>query len=242
MSATAYDFPGADVYQQEQLAANTAYQNAVAKLNQQRTSTLNSYGYLGQIDPSSGAISNIRVDPNNPYGQYQTLLRSSAQQSEQAHEAAVGRGLSGGLANQGDRAAQQQYGAGAYQLGTNLQNALSGYDTNQIDAANQRDQAVTSAQQQAASAALQYQLQQQLSALAAAVGAGGGSSAAPAPPTSGSGINAPTTSPTAGLVGSNGQGPGYNPTAPTGGGMYTPSGGSIYYQSNKGKYGKKPLV
>ena len=38
-----------------------------------------------------------------------------------------------------------------------------------------------------------------------------------------------------------GQGANYNPTAPSGAGTYTQGGGATYYQSNKGKTGKKPM-
>jgi hypothetical protein len=128
-------------------------------------------------------VSNVRVDPNNPYGQYQQLLRSGAKEAITADQDAAGRGLRGGFANAGETQAKYDFGAGSRTLGTNLQNTLSGYDTSQAEANDTRNQAIVSAQEQAAQAALQAQLSEaqtdwssQLGALQAAVNAATGGS------------------------------------------------------------------
>ena len=246
---TLYDFPGGDTYQNADLAAQTAYNNAVIRLNSQRQNTLQQAGYQADIDPTTGAYTNLRVDPNNPYGGYQQLLRSGAQQSEAAHSSAVGRGLVGGLANQGDREAQYQFGGASNQFGTAFQQTMGGYDQSQTDAAGQRDQTMASNREQAAAAHLQYQMNNTLMALPGQItdamtkalqgllpaGGGMGGPTLPAPQT-------PDT-PTA--PGTNyGQGAGYAPNVAAAkkvGGKYTAGGGAVAYQSGKGNYGFKPL-
>lgn len=233
MSTTAYDFPGADVYAGAETAANTAYGNALVRLNQQRQSTLNQYGYMGDIDPNSGALTNMRVDPNNPYGQYQQTLRGGAQESEAATDDAAGRGLSGGLAQQGQTQAKYDFGKATNALGTSLTDTLGGYDTSQTDADNQRVEAVTSAREQAAAAALQYQLSQTV------LGPATGSSD---PGAGGPTVGQPGYTPP--LVGTEGQSaPGYqyDPKAGAGtAGKYGTGGGQVTYQSKTGN--RKPLT
>jgi hypothetical protein len=213
--------PGADVYGQAELAAKTGYQNAVTRYNQQRQNTLSQYGYQGDIDPTSGALANVRVDPNNPFGQYQTLLRNSARESESAHDAAAGRGIGGGLAQQGETAAKLDFGSGSFALGTNLQNTLSGYDVSQQGANTDMNNTIMSSRMQALQAALQQQLIAAQNAQTEAIrnagsssGGGGGGSALPysepSAPTPGidkvgtANVNSPTP-PTYGIT--------YGPTA-----------------------------
>jgi hypothetical protein len=79
-----------------ELAANKAYADAVTRLNGQRLNTLQGAGYMGDIDAKTGTVGNLRVDPNNPYGDYQSLLRTGARQSEATHDQLAGRGIGGG--------------------------------------------------------------------------------------------------------------------------------------------------
>lgn len=192
MSTYDTPIPGADVYAQAELAAKTGYQNAVARLNQQRQDTLQQYGYLGDVDPNAGTISNLRVDPNNPYGQYQQLLRSSALEAQKAHDDAVGRGLGGGLANQGETQSKYDFGQGSFTLGTNLQNALHGYDSTQTQAQTDENNSIMQAKLSALQAALQAQLAAQQSQAAAAPV----SQSAPAPDSGSSSPDIPYSEPT----------------------------------------------
>lgn len=184
MSTYETPIPGADIYLQSELAAKTGYQNAVARLNQQRLDTLRQSGYLADIDPTSGALSNLRVDPSNPYGTYQQLLRGSAIDAQNAHEAAAARGIGGGLAAQGETQAKYQFGQGSFQLGTGLQGALHGYDATQTGAETSMNQSILQSKMQALQAALQAQLMSQQSVGYGQAGGGdsGGTVDAPASP------------------------------------------------------------
>ena len=176
----AYDIAGADAL------ALKAYQNALAQVNQGRTATLQQYGYLGDINPTTGELTNLRVDPHNPYGAYQQMLKGGDQAKLAAEYAAQGRGLgSGGLAAQGITAAHQQFGADSAQMGQNIMNSLEGLQQTQTDA------------QQTYNDAL-WQAQQQATAQAIAAGAFDTAPAAPAQPygqgATGSALPKPTTS------------------------------------------------
>lgn len=145
---------GDNGYAQTNLDATKAYQNTLARLNQQRLATLQQYGYKGSVDPTTGTLSNIGVDPNNPYGNLQQMLRGNAQQDQQAQFQAQERGLNGGLAHQMVTSLKYGHGQASAQLGTALQDALSGYQDQQGQAAYQRDAALYAAEQQAAQNAI----------------------------------------------------------------------------------------
>src|SRR6478609_6672725 len=97
-SALMTAYPG--VPDDTQLAAKTAYNNALVKLNGQRQGTLRSYGYNANFDPTTGKMSGLSVDPNNPYGQLQGTLRNQSMEDDNARYGMQDRGLHGGLANQ----------------------------------------------------------------------------------------------------------------------------------------------
>lgn len=146
--------PGSPLYLQAEAAANKAYEQALALVNQRRSGTLRQYGYLGDIDPKTGTIKNVRVDPNNPYGELQQLLHSSALSSEQAVNDAVGRGIHGGLAHQAEREVQFQHGAESAALGQSLTDALSQLQQEQNADLETRDQALYNAELDAARQAM----------------------------------------------------------------------------------------
>lgn len=150
MSAYDTPIPGAAGYANAELLAKTAYGNALTRLNQQRVDTLHQYGYLADVDPESGTLANTRVDPNNPYGQFQQLLRSGAGNSQHLHDSVVGRGIGGGLAHQAEAQGKYDFGQGSFTLGNSLQNALHGYQDAQTQAGQTRDQSVVQAQLAAA--------------------------------------------------------------------------------------------
>lgn len=146
--------PGVTNYLGADLLAKRAYENALARLTYQRSGLLRSAGYLGNIDSSTGAIKNLRVDPRNPYGGYQQMLRSANQQDQAAQYGLQDRGIRGGLANQTRTELQYQHGAQATQFGTNLQNSIADLQFQQQDAGNTYASAMWQAQQAALQAAL----------------------------------------------------------------------------------------
>jgi hypothetical protein len=151
--------PGAVGYESATLAAKTAYQNALTRLNQQRGDTLRQFGYAGDINPDTGVVGNIRVDPNLPYGEYQQERQSHADAYEQARQSAQDRGIGrGGLAARGVTRLRQGFGAEDAALGQNLSGAISGYQDQQNQAAYQRDAALSEAQLQATRDAIQQQM------------------------------------------------------------------------------------
>lgn len=146
--------PGVSGYEGADALAMNAYNNALARINQQRMSTLQQFGYTGQIDPTTGTITGIAVNPNNPYGNLQMMLRNAALQAQSDQQAAQERGLRGGLANQAISADKFDFGNQSQQLGTDLENQLSDLQGQQSDAAYTRDSALWNAEQQAAEGAI----------------------------------------------------------------------------------------
>jgi hypothetical protein len=150
--------PGATGYESATLAAKTAYQNALARLNQQRGDTLRQYGYAGDINKDTGVVDNLRVDANLPYGQYQQERQQHADQYQEARDAAQARGLGkGGLAGQAVSRLRYGFGADDAQLGQGLSGAISGFQDQQNQAAYSRDSALYDAQLQAARDAIAAQ-------------------------------------------------------------------------------------
>jgi hypothetical protein len=137
------------------LNATTAYQNALARINSKRSDTLRQFGYLGDIDPTSGVVNNVRVDPHNQFGGLQQMLRSNADEVQQARIAAEERGLHGGLAHKGITDAHYDLGNASQQLGSAFSGALGGYQDDQNSAAYARDQALYQAELEAARNAIE---------------------------------------------------------------------------------------
>lgn len=144
--------------------ANAAYNQALAQINGQRQSALQSFGYEGQIDPTTGQITNMQVDPHNPYGQYQTMLRQGAldQQGVQAADAARNLGSAygargGGLAAQGMTNAKLAFGADSANLGQALMGTLSGLSDQQLSAQDTMNSALWNAELASAQSAIQNQ-------------------------------------------------------------------------------------
>lgn len=113
--------------------ANEAYQNALASINGQRQQALQSFGYTGTIDPTTGQLTNMQVDPHNPYGQYQQMLAGGAADQRGVLANSMARGLGsvtgsrgGGLAAQGETAVKNAFGANSAALGEALTGTLSG--------------------------------------------------------------------------------------------------------------------
>lgn len=149
---------GVDSYAQAANAAKLAYQQAITKVGSNRQSLLRQYGYTAEIDPNTGSYSNLRVDPNNQYGDLQQMLRNQAQQDQQAEFGAEERGLHGGLANQGASDLRYAHGAESSQFGTNLIGSMSDLDQQSLGAKQSYDDTLYNAQLDAARQALAAQM------------------------------------------------------------------------------------
>ncbi len=151
--------PNSPTYLGAEAAATAAYQNALAQINQNRQSTLQQYGYKGVIDPNSGTITNMATDPNNQFGEYQSMLNTHATDQMSARANAATRGLGvGGLAAQGITADHRSFGADSAQLGANLMNALMGFQTQQNSAQTTMDNSLWQAELLAAQQAIMDQM------------------------------------------------------------------------------------
>jgi hypothetical protein len=144
--------------------ANAAYQSALSQINNQRQQALQSFGYSGTIDPTTGQLTNMQVDPHNPYGQYQQMLGQGAadQQAVQANSMARGLGSvsgarGGGLAAQDLSNAKLAFGGQSAALGENLMGTLGGLTSQQQDAQNTMNNALWQAELASAQNAIQGQ-------------------------------------------------------------------------------------
>lgn len=146
------DIPGASIYGQAALQAKTAYQNALARINQQRGSTMRSFGYSGDFDEETGVLKNMKVDPYNQYGGYQQMLKSHAENADQMRDTMMDRGLSakGGLGAQYERQAQWEFGKDSQNLGTQFADSLFQMQDAQNQAKYDYDSALWQAQLEAA--------------------------------------------------------------------------------------------
>lgn len=98
--------------------AKTAYQNALARIANQRTGFLQQSG----LDAEGHALANA------PYGAYQQMLGGLAQQGDAIDAANAASGFSGGgLSRQALTAARKQAGATAYDFGTQFQKGLASF-------------------------------------------------------------------------------------------------------------------
>lgn len=159
MATYSTPIPGVAQYGQAALAAKTAYQNALARINQQRQSLLRQKGFLGDIDPTTGVAKNVRTDPGNQYGEFQLLNRSQAGRDQAAVESGVARGLGtgGGLAAQLRNRERFSFGQEDAALGESLVSGLAGLQDQQTQAAFERDSALREAELEAARMAIQNQ-------------------------------------------------------------------------------------
>ena len=130
--------PGAAVIAQAEAAGLAQYKKALAQFNQQRQNTMTQYGYVGDTNQDTGVVSNMRVDPTNPYGIYQSLRHNNAMQYASLRDQAFDRGLGGkGLGAQGVAEARFGWGSADAAMAQALQQTLSGFDRGQQDAYSQ---------------------------------------------------------------------------------------------------------
>lgn len=144
--------------------AGNAYQNALAQINSQRQGALQQFGYTGTIDPKTGTLTDMHVDPNNPYGQFQDMLRQHALDQQQIDASNRARGLGGffgprggGLAAQGLTADKFAFGSDSANLGQALTGTLADLQGQQTDAQNTMDNALWQAELSSAQNAIQNQ-------------------------------------------------------------------------------------
>lgn len=145
--------PGSMGAAEDYTGAQQAYNNALARYNQQRQGLLTQYGYKGTVDPSTGMMTNIGVDTGNATGQLQQLLHSQFNDDQAAEFNAEDRGLSGGLAHQAEGNLRYGHQADDANLANTLQGNLEGIDANQLDSKTTLDQALWQLQQQATNTA-----------------------------------------------------------------------------------------
>lgn len=179
--------PGASGVADATTMAYNAYNKALTQINQNRLNTLTNYGYTGSVDPTTGIVNGVRVDPNSVTGQLQQLLHQHAIEDRNAQFSAEDHGLFGGLANQALSENRFTHQAQDTALGNNLQNELATFQTQQQQAADTRDNTIWQAEQAAAEQALQAQYNQTISDLLNNTPVGGSSD------TGGSGDSTPTT-------------------------------------------------
>lgn len=136
MSTYSTNIPGAPGYEQANLLARRAYENAMNRLSQRRSRSLQSYGY------TRDDAGNLSVDPNNEYGQYQQMLRGENQQSHGLERAQHASGWGSGSGYFGAQRDELQHAQGGEQarLGTSLADELAGISQDETDAAYTRDQ------------------------------------------------------------------------------------------------------
>lgn len=153
MSTYASSVPGASGYAGAAALAQKAYDNAMARLAQQRGSTLLKYGYKRNADGTYG------VDANNEYGAYQQMLKGEAGQHEGLARAQAGSGWGASSGYLGAQRDNLSYAQGKEQadLGTSLQDTLASIAQQEQDAAYGKDAALYSAEEQAAQDAINRQ-------------------------------------------------------------------------------------
>lgn len=149
--------PGGSVYARAALMANNMYQKRLADLTKQRQQTMITAGYRGNIDPKTGLIGGLQVDPNAKYGQLQMLNRSQGNQMYDVVGSNLERGLGagGGLAAQQMSNARFGWGQQDADFARGFQDTLSGFDRSQQDYLYERDRALYEAELQAAQFAQQ---------------------------------------------------------------------------------------
>ena len=79
MSAYETNIPGGSIYAGAATLAKTAYQKALARLNQQRGTTIRNAGFKANINADTGMVEGLGVDQTNMYGDFQQLNRQQAQ-------------------------------------------------------------------------------------------------------------------------------------------------------------------
>lgn len=168
--------PGAAIYGQAAAFAKRAYQMALGKINQQRSRAGREWGYKFEVDPESGVVKNLGVDPDNPYGLFQKANRSQADRYQSARDAIIERGIRGGLARQATTNLRYDFGEEDAKIAQGLTDRLADLQEQQTTSKFDYDKALWEAELEALRQALLASLFNRASG-----GGGGGSRPAPAP-------------------------------------------------------------
>lgn len=161
-----YNLPGA--YQQQQLDAENAYQQALTGIAQKQASLAHDTGFTyNQQD--DGSVKDVQIDPNNQYSSVMGLLGAHADNLHSLRDSLSRRGLNTNTGLAAKRAALLKFAQTRETsgLGASFANKLAGLQGDRANALTSRNNAFTGAEQ----AALLYALQQQ-QFTAAAGGAG----------------------------------------------------------------------
>lgn len=136
--------PGASTYLAQESQAQQAYEQAQNTLLSNRNSLYHQYGLT-----SDGS-----VDPNDQYGQYQTLLGNEGSALDSADQSALDRGLgTGGLAMQGEQSLRQGQGEQNLAFQQQVDQAGQDYAGGLANASEARDTSINQAELSAAIAA-----------------------------------------------------------------------------------------
>lgn len=136
-------FPGGAMIGQSLVYAKKAYDNALARITNQRQSLGRQSGFTFDVDPESGVMRSLRVDPQSQYGGFQMLNRQQAARSEAARGQAIERGLGsgGGLGAQLQSEARFQSGQEDANFSAGLIDTITQLSLQQQEAKNAYDMA-----------------------------------------------------------------------------------------------------
>lgn len=147
--------PDASVYAEEAAQAQHAYELAINNISQRRATTLQSYGFTAQVDPSTGQLQHYAIDPNNPYGQVQTLMTNEGTQLDSIRNADAARGIGTiGLGAQNQDRYRFIMGGEQGALGQGFTGAMGQLSSDQLTAKQSYDAALVQAQRDAIMAAI----------------------------------------------------------------------------------------
>lgn len=147
--------PDPSVYEGETAAALQAYQSALAAIGARRANTLQSYGFTAKVNPD-GTLAHYAIDPNNQYGQIQSLLGGEGNQLDALRHAAVARGIGhAGLGAQGESAYRNVMGAQQQGLGQGFVGEVGQEAADQFNATSGFNEAKVQAQRDALLSAIQ---------------------------------------------------------------------------------------
>lgn len=182
--------PVPSIYYTEKDAADSAYQAALNQLAQKQSLLANQFGFKIHTDPSTGALLDTQIDPNNQFSSVMNLMGSHAAGLRNLREQLAGAGLAGGglkgLAAQRAALLRFQQQGQLASLGSNFAGQFGDLTNQRAGAGATRDAAYN----QAASDAINFAIQNGLfntvaPAPAAAAPSGGGGAPAPSDPTAG---------------------------------------------------------
>jgi len=135
--------PGATQFGMFQAQANQAYQDALTRIQGQRSDLLRQAGLEGVYDENGNLTGqHVAAGPGSEFGAYQQLHGAMAQQGEQTDAAAAGLGFGGGLAQQLRDLGQHDAEAQSLNFGQGVLSGLSGLGQQQQGALADRNSSV----------------------------------------------------------------------------------------------------